>query len=109
MNDYKIYIILAFVTVFTIAFRILPIFINLPNHNKIVNKFFNFMPISILTVLTLPEIFTSIGSSYIDIYIVIFSMLIVIYLAYKKKNMGLTLFISFIIIVILKELSNGKF
>lgn len=109
MNDYRLYIIIAVVTIFTVVFRTLPIFIKIPEHNKKINRFFDFMPISILTVLAFPDIFTSVGTRYIDICIAIFSTLIVIYLSYKKKSMGITLFISFIIIVILKELLNGKF
>ena len=109
MQDYKIYIIIITVTIFTIIFRTLPIFIKIPENNKTINRFFDFMPISILTVLAFPDIFTSVGNKYSDICIALFSILVIIYLSYKKKSMGMTLFISFIIIVILKELLNGNF
>lgn len=105
----KFYIIMFFVTIFTIIFRISPVFLKIPEHNKKINKFFEYLPVSILTILAFPEIFTSIGESYIDIFITIFAMIIVVYLAIKKKSMGFTLFISFIIIVILKGVFDGKF
>lgn len=104
----KLYILIGIITVITIFFRILPIFIHIPD-NKKVSKFFELMPVSILTVLAFPDIFTSIGTKLSDILICLVAIALVIFMAKKKKSMGLTLFLSFILIILLKEVFVGKF
>lgn len=107
MNN-KIYIIIIAVFLITLFFKSLPILIKLPN-NKRINRVFELMPITILSVLTFPEIFTSIGNKTQDVFLVLIAMGVVTFLAYKKKSMGLTAFLSLATIIVLKEILNGNF
>ena len=110
MNNYNFYITILFVSIFTLIIKVVPIYFKLPENNKYINTFFDVLPISILTILALPEVFTSVGKSVSDIIITIIAMICVSYFTYKKKNLILIVFGSLSIVLILKEIINyGSF
>lgn len=104
MNNFNFYIIVIFVAIFTIMFKLAPLFIKIPENNKYINTFFDVLPISILTILALPEVFTSIGKTKIDIFTTCFCILCVGYLTYKKQNLIVIVFSNLFIAIILKEI-----
>ena len=110
MNNYNFYITILFVSIFTLIIKVVPIYFKLPENNKYINTFFDVLPISILTILSLPEVFTSIGKMISDIIITIIAIIFLSYLTYKKKNLILIVFGSLSIVFILKEIVNyGSF
>lgn len=107
MANVDFYIVLIIVTLFTIFFRISPIFFKIPEDNVYINTFFEYMPIAILTILALPDVFTSLGTSRLDIIVAILSSLYVIYMALKRKHIGLIIITSIIIVITLRGSLNG--
>ncbi|WP_068268444.1 AzlD domain-containing protein [Caviibacter abscessus] len=104
MNNFNFYIIVISVAIFTIMFKLAPLFIKVPENNKYLNTFFDVLPISILTILALPEAFTSIGKTKIDIFTACCSILCITFLTYKKKNLILIVFSALFIAITLKEI-----
>ncbi|WP_067139188.1 AzlD domain-containing protein [Oceanivirga salmonicida] len=109
MGNSNLYIIILIVAIFTIIFRILPIFIKIPENNKYINTFFDILPISILSVLAIPEVFVSLGNNYIDIIISILGVIFVAYLTYTKKSLAFIAMTSIFFIGTLRGLSFGSF
>lgn len=89
-NTKLTYIVLIFAAFCTILIRILPLIIKLPQNNKRLNRFFNVVPYTALTVLVFPDIFTSTGTSMTNILLVIFAMIIIAIYSIRKtlKNKG---------------------
>ncbi len=109
MENNKLYIIIIVVASFTILFRLLPLFIKIPENNEYLNTFFDILPVSILTVLALPEIFTSIGNDTKNIILTIIAVFLVLYLTYKNKSLGIIAFSSVILINVLRGINFGNF
>ena len=81
--------ILMTLIIMTVILRTLPIFVKIPENNLKVNKFFEALPYTVLTVLVFPDIFTSTGSTNFDIIRVLIGMAIVSYITYRKINLGI--------------------
>ncbi|WP_369717548.1 AzlD domain-containing protein [Leptotrichia alba] len=94
--------------VMTAIMRTLLIFVKSRENNLKVNKFFEALPYTVLTVLVFPDIFTSTGSTNFDIIRVLIGMVIVAYLTFKKANLGIIIIVSIAVIYLL-GISKGSF
>lgn len=92
----------------TAIMRTLLIFVKSRENNLKVNKFFEALPYTVLTVLVFPDIFTSTGSTNFDIIRVLIGMVIVAYLTFKKANLGIIIIVSIAVIYLL-GISKGSF
>ena len=93
--------ILMILIIMTVILRTLPIFVKIPENNLKVNKFFEALPYTVLTVLVFPDIFTSTGSTNFDIIRVLIGMVIVAYLTFRKTNLGIIIIVSIAVIYFL--------
>ncbi len=109
MENSKLYIVIIVVASFTILFRLLPLFIKIPENNEYFNTFFDILPVSILAVLALPDIFTSVGNDTKNIVLTSITLLFVLYLTYKNKSLGVIAFSSVILLNVLRGISFGSF
>ena len=96
--------ILMTLIIMTVILRTLPIFVKIPENNLKVNKFFEALPYTVLTVLVFPDIFTSTGSTNFDIIRVLIGMAIVAYLTFRKTNLGIIIIVSIAVIYFLVTL-----
>lgn len=96
--------ILMTLIIMTVILRTLPIFVKIPENNLKVNKFFEALPYTVLTVLVFPDIFTSTGSTNFDIIRVLVGMVIVAYLTFRKTNLGIIIIVSIAVIYFLGTL-----
>lgn len=87
MNNTEIVLLIILLAIITIIMRIGAVYINMPN-NKLLNKYFDALPITVLTILVFPEIFTSIGTDYKSIAIIAIGILVVVYTTLKKYDLG---------------------
>ena len=92
------------ILIMTVILRTLPIFVKIPENNLKVNKFFEALPYTVLTVLVFPDIFTSTGSTNFDIIRVLIGMVIVAYLTFRKTNLGIIIIVSIAVIYFLGTL-----
>ena len=99
--------ILMTLIIMTVIMRTLPIFVKIPENNLKVNKFFEALPYTVLTVLVFPDIFTSTGSTKFDIIRVLIGMAIVAYLTFKKANLGIIIIVSIAVIYFLGILKGS--
>lgn len=99
--------ILMILIIMTVILRTLPIFVKIPENNLKVNKFFEALPYTVLTVLVFPDIFTSTGSTKFDIIRVLIGMAIVAYLTFKKANLGIIIIVSIAVIYFLGILKGS--
>ena len=99
--------ILMILIIMTVILRTLPIFVKIPENNLKVNKFFEALPYTVLTVLVFPDIFTSTGSTKFDIIRVLIGMAIVAYLTFKKANLGIIIIVSIAVIYFLGMLKGS--
>ena len=99
--------ILMTLIIMTVILRTLPIFVKIPENNLKVNKFFEALPYTVLTVLVFPDIFTSTGSTNFDIIRVLIGMVIVAYLTFKKANLGIIIIVSIAVIYLLGILKGS--
>ena len=96
--------ILMTLIIMTVILRTLPIFVKIPENNLKVNKFFEALPYTVLTVLVFPDIFTSTGITNFDIIRVLVGMAIVAYLTFRKTNLGIIIIVSIAVIYFLGTL-----
>ena len=99
--------ILMTLIIMTVILRTLPIFVKIPENNLKVNKFFEALPYTVLTVLVFPDIFTSTGSTKFDIIRVLIGMVIVAYLTFRKMNLGIIIIVSIAVIYFLGMLKGS--
>ena len=99
--------ILMTLIIMTVILRTLPIFVKIPENNLKVNKFFEALPYTVLTVLVFPYIFTSTGSTNFDIIRVLIGMAIVAYLTFRKMNLGIIIIVSIAVIYFLGMLKGS--
>ena len=99
--------ILMILIIMTVILRTLPIFVKIPENNLKVNKFFEALPYTVLTVLVFSDIFTSTGSTNFDIIRVLIGMVIVAYLTFRKTNLGIIIIVSIAVIYFLGMLKGS--
>lgn len=100
MNNYEVTILIIITAFLTIMLRTLPLFIKVPESNKIINKFFEALPYSVLTLLVFPGIFTSAGVDRFDRLKIFIGIGVIIYLSLKKYGLGIVITVSMLIIFI---------
>lgn len=100
MNNYEVTILIIITAILTALLRTLPLFIKVPENNKIINKFFEALPYSVLTLLVFPGIFTSSGTELFDIIKVFIGIGVIAYLSLKKYGLGIVITVSMLIIFI---------
>ncbi len=98
MNDIQIILLIIITTFMTVMLRTLPLFAKIPENNPIINKFFEALPYSVLTLLVFPGIFTSTGTGIYDILKVLLGIGVITYLSLKKYGLGIVIVASLVII-----------
>lgn len=104
----KMWIVVLFTAFFTQMFRVFGAFIKIPR-NRFIDKFLEAIPISVLIVLFFPDIFTSIGTKYYEIFITIIMSILIVILTLKKLDLGRIMIISVFLVIILNILFSKIF
>ena len=97
MNNSEVFKEIAISALVTVSLRLLPLFVKIPK-NPIMNKFFEALPYSVLTLMVFPDIFTSGGTSLYDIVKILIGMVAVTFLSLKKFGLGIIVSVSLVII-----------
>ena len=97
MNNSEVFKEIAISALVTVSLRLLPLFVKIPK-NPIMNKFFEALPYSVLTLMVFPDIFTSGGTSLYDIVKILIGMVAVTFLSLKKFGLGIIVSMSLVII-----------
>ena len=98
MSEILLIQLLIITALITLSFKLLPLFVKLPENNPFVNKFFEALPYSVLVLMVFPDIFTSGGTSTYDVVKILIGMAIVAFLSLKKYGLGIIVTISLIMI-----------
>ena len=98
MSEILLVQLLIITALITLSFKLLPLFVKLPENNPFVNKFFEALPYSVLVLMVFPDIFTSGGTSVYDVIKILIGMAIVAFLSLKKYGLGMIVTISLIMI-----------
>ena len=99
MNNLEVFKVIVISALVTVALRLLPLFVKIPK-NPIMNKFFEALPYSVLTLLVFPGIFSSGGTKMIDFLKIFVGMMIVVVMSLKKKGLGLIITVSLVVILL---------
>ena len=97
MNNSEVFKVIVISALVTVSLRLLPLFVKIPK-NPIMNKFFEALPYSVLTLMVFPDIFTSGGTSLYDIVKILIGMVAVTFLSLKKFGLGIIVSVSLVII-----------
>ena len=97
MNNSEVFKVIVISALVTVSLRLLPLFVKIPK-NPIMNKFFEALPYSVLTLMVFPDIFTSGGTSLYDIVKILIGMFAVTFLSLKKFGLGIIVSVSLVII-----------
>ena len=97
MNNSEVFKVIVISALVTVSLRLLPLFVKIPK-NPIMNKFFEALPYSVLTLMVFPDIFTSGGTSLYDIVKILIEMVAVTFLSLKKFGLGIIVSVSLVII-----------
>ena len=100
MSNSKILLLIITTSFITVILRTLPLFIKIPEKNYFINKFFEALPYSVLTLLIFPWILTSGGTTSYDLLKILFGIGVITYLSFKKYGLGIIILISLIVIFI---------
>lgn len=102
MSNLQIFILLLIIGFMNIFLKTIAVFLGKEPNNRYIKKFFEYMPISVLTYLVFPDIFSSVGNTKQDFYIILFVCSLVIYFCIKNIKLYKILFLSTFIIILLK-------
>ena len=97
MDNSEVFKVIVISALVTVSLRLLPLFVKIPK-NPIMNKFFEALPYSVLTLMVFPDIFTSGGTSLYDIVKILIGMVAVTFLSLKKFGLGIIVSVSLVII-----------
>ena len=97
MNNSEVFKVIVISALVTVSLRLLPLFVKIPK-NPIMNKFFEALPYSVLTLMVFPDIFTSGGTSLYDIVKILIGMVAVTFLSLKKFGLGIIVSMSLVMI-----------
>lgn len=100
MNNFEVLRLIIFAAMLTVGIRFFPLLVKIPENNKFINKFFEALPYSVLTLLVFPGIFTSGGTKTIDFLKIFVGMMIVVVMSLKKKGLGLIITVSLVVILL---------
>ncbi|RRD39669.1 AzlD domain-containing protein [Leptotrichia sp. OH3620_COT-345] len=94
MSNFMIVILILATALITAFIKLVPLFIKIPENNPIINKFFEALPYTVLTILIFPGIFTSTGTDTFNIIKVLAGIGIIVWLSLKKFSLGVVVPVS---------------
>lgn len=100
MTNFEVLRLIIFAAMLTVGIRTFPLIVKIPENNKFINKFFEALPYSVLTLLVFPGIFSSGGTKMIDFLKIFVGMMIVVVMSLKKKGLGLIITVSLVVILL---------
>ncbi|MDO5089221.1 MAG: AzlD domain-containing protein [Leptotrichiaceae bacterium] len=94
MANFTIMILILVTALLTAFIKLIPLFIKIPENNPFINKFFEALPYTVLTILIFPDIFTSTGTGTFNIMKVLAGIGIIVWLSLKKMSLGIVVPVS---------------
>ena len=79
MSEILLIQLLIITALITLSFKLLPLFVKLPENNPFVNKFFEALPYTVLILLIFPDIFTSTGTGVFGLIKVFAGIGVIVY------------------------------
>lgn len=98
MDNFTIVILILATALITAFIKLIPLFIKIPENNPFINKFFEALPYTVLTILIFPDIFTSTGTGNFNIMKVLAGIGIIVWLSLKKIGLGIVVPVSISIV-----------
>ena len=98
VNNLEVTILILISAALTVMLRTMPLFVRIPENNRIINKFFEALPYAVLTLLVFPGMFTSAGNTGFDIIKVSIGIGVITFLSLKRYGLGIVITASMIII-----------
>lgn len=98
VNNFEVTILILISAALTVMLRTMPLFVRIPENNRIINKFFEALPYAVLTLLVFPGMFTSAGNTGFDIIKVSIGIGVITFLSLKRYGLGIVITASMIII-----------
>lgn len=100
VNNFEVTILILISAALTVMLRTMPLFVRIPENNRIINKFFEALPYAVLTLLVFPGMFTSAGNTGFDIIKVSIGIGVITFLSLKRYGLGIVITVSMFIIFI---------
>ena len=99
MSEILIIGLLLITALITLSFKLLPLFVKLPENNPFINKFFEALPYTVLVLLIFPDIFISTGTEIFDLIKVFAGIVVIVYFSLKKMGLGGVILVSMTVIL----------
>ena len=99
MSEILLVQLLIITALITLSFKLLPLFVKLPENNSFVNKFFEALPYTVLVLLIFPDIFTSTGTGIFGLFKVFAGIGVIVYFSLKKMGLGGVILVSMVTIL----------
>lgn len=99
MSEILIIGLLLITALITLSFKLLPLFVKLPENNPFINKFFEALPYTVLVLLIFPDIFISTGTEIFDLIKVFAGIGVIVYFSLKKMGLGGVILVSMTVIL----------
>jgi len=99
MSEILLIQLLIITALITLSFKLLPLFVKLPEKNPFINKFFEALPYTVLILLIFPDIFTSTGTGAFGLIKVFAGIGVIVYFSLKKMGLGGVILVSMITIL----------
>ena len=99
MSEILLVQLLIITALITLSFKLLPLFVKLPENNPCVNKFFEALPYTVLVLLIFPDIFTSTGTGIFGLIKVFAGIGVIVYFSLKKMGLGGVILVSMVTIL----------
>lgn len=99
MSEILLVQLLIITALITLSFKLLPLFVKLPENNLFVNKFFEALPYTVLVLLIFPDIFTSTGTGAFGLIKVFAGIGVIVYFSLKKMGLGGVILVSMVTIL----------
>ena len=99
MSEILLIQLLIITALITLSFKLLPLFVKLPEKNPFINKFFEALPYTVLILLIFPDIFTSTGTGVFGLIKVFAGIGVIVYFSLKKMGLGGVILVSMVTIL----------
>ena len=99
MSEILLVQLLIITALITLSFKLLPLFVKLPEKNPFINKFFEALPYTVLILLIFPDIFTSTGTGAFGLIKFFAGIGVIVYFSLKKMGLGGVILVSMITIL----------
>ena len=99
MSEILLVQLLIITALITLSFKLLPLFVKLPENNSFVTKFFEALPYTVLVLLIFPDIFTSTGTGVFGLIKVFAGIGVIVYFSLKKMGLGGVILVSMVTIL----------